>query len=843
MSHSKLALTFRMFQNGHLVREDTLTQSVIKIGKVPSAHLQIADEAVSRMHAIVEVTGHEVSLIDLGSTRGTFVNGKKINKARLEAGDVIMLGDTRLELGIAEDGAAAQRAPTRPPALPAAARRITATDAVTISGVIESTPAAPPSAPVTVAARLVAVSTATTFAPSEPAAASPIAPAVTTPRPSSSNAPASTPSAVAAVVAPHPVVAFEPSRSASAAVAPHVTAAVVPPSAPTAAAPLLVVTAAPPASTPAAVGPRMAATPGLSPSARGVPLERLSVFSQAVAESADELGGARAVEVAAMLGDSVVGVKHCVDPRSGKVAPATWGVVAGGLVCLAASAIAFTASVHIAGENRARFETWTRVQNKPAYAFRPHVLPPGVDWIAFGGFGLALVGLSLGVVRMRRERISPYYRIGTAPGVELALDGAPAPAFPLIAPSPSGDDFVFNYGAGIDGELLLDGKSLPLSELAAAGRARPSASTAGAIEVPIPPRARIRARAGRTTFLISSVARPRRHAVPLLAGLESRAMTYFAGSLAVHLGVWAILQLVPPDASAASIDLPIEERILVGIKMPGTIDPMPEPDKDPGVTAGGQGSAPMPLPSGASGNPETSNRGRILIERTAPTPQLSSREVEIERARTAGFLGALAASPIRVLGAELDLASGFDSESFNGPLYGAYGEGGGGNFGGGRSGFGIGGGCSDDCGTIGTSTGYRIGGLARVPGYDYGLHSRGYGPRDRRPDPPQAGEPTLRGAGYDKSIIRRYIRRHIDKIGYCYDKQLLAHPELAGEITATFLIGPGGEVQTASGTGFDRDVASCVAGVIKTISFPRPGDGIGVQVNYPFHFHPAGRGQ
>jgi hypothetical protein len=55
----------------------------------------------------------------------------------------------------------------------------------------------------------------------------------------------------------------------------------------------------------------------------------------------------------------------------------------------------------------------------------------------------------------------------------------------------------------------------------------------------------------------------------------------------------------------------------------------------------------------------------------------------------------------------------------------------------------------------------------------------------------------------------------------------------------TFLIGASGEVQTSTGTGFDRDVAGCVAAVIQTISFPRPGDGIGVQVNYPFHFHAA----
>src|SRR3979409_116410 len=101
MSAARLSLTFKIYRGDQLVREDTLVQGVIKIGKVPSAHLRIDDESVSRMHAIVEVNHREVSLIDLGSTRGTFVNGRRINKASLQSGDVILIGDTRVELAIA----------------------------------------------------------------------------------------------------------------------------------------------------------------------------------------------------------------------------------------------------------------------------------------------------------------------------------------------------------------------------------------------------------------------------------------------------------------------------------------------------------------------------------------------------------------------------------------------------------------------------------------------------------------------------------------------------------------------------------------------------------------------
>ena len=45
------------------------------------------------------------------------------------------------------------------------------------------------------------------------------------------------------------------------------------------------------------------------------------------------------------------------------------------------------------------------------------------------------------------------------------------------------------------------------------------------------------------------------------------------------------------------------------------------------------------------------------------------------------------------------------------------------------------------------------------------------------------------------------------------------------------------DVQSSTAKGFEADIASCVAGVIKTIQFPAPGDGGSVQVNYPFRFH------
>src|SRR5688572_18880292 len=99
-------MTFHIYQGEELVRTERLAQEIIKVGKLPSSHLRIDDDNVSRMHAVIEVTGpDEIFIIDLGSASGTIVNGKKVNKCKLQSGDEIVLGDTRVVVEIG--GAAA----------------------------------------------------------------------------------------------------------------------------------------------------------------------------------------------------------------------------------------------------------------------------------------------------------------------------------------------------------------------------------------------------------------------------------------------------------------------------------------------------------------------------------------------------------------------------------------------------------------------------------------------------------------------------------------------------------------------------------------------------------------
>ena len=101
------------------------------------------------------------------------------------------------------------------------------------------------------------------------------------------------------------------------------------------------------------------------------------------------------------------------------------------------------------------------------------------------------------------------------------------------------------------------------------------------------------------------------------------------------------------------------------------------------------------------------------------------------------------------------------------------------------------------------------------------------------------GQPSSQGE-LDKAIIRRFVKRHIQSIQYCYEKQLLVKPDIKGTIHTQFYIDPSGNVTKSSGSGFDPDVAQCVARVLQSIEFPKPKGGGGVQVYYPFTFRPGG---
>ncbi|MBW1872585.1 MAG: FHA domain-containing protein [Deltaproteobacteria bacterium] len=70
----------------------------IVIGRSSDLDMVLVEDMVSRKHAKIVIGSSRVSIQDLGSTNGTFVNGEKVKKARIKEGDRILIGTSILKL-------------------------------------------------------------------------------------------------------------------------------------------------------------------------------------------------------------------------------------------------------------------------------------------------------------------------------------------------------------------------------------------------------------------------------------------------------------------------------------------------------------------------------------------------------------------------------------------------------------------------------------------------------------------------------------------------------------------------------------------------------------------------
>jgi pSer/pThr/pTyr-binding forkhead associated (FHA) protein len=70
----------------------------IIIGRSSELDMVLVEDMVSRKHAKITTDDKSVSIQDLGSTNGTFVNGEKIRKVELKYGDRILIGTSIVKL-------------------------------------------------------------------------------------------------------------------------------------------------------------------------------------------------------------------------------------------------------------------------------------------------------------------------------------------------------------------------------------------------------------------------------------------------------------------------------------------------------------------------------------------------------------------------------------------------------------------------------------------------------------------------------------------------------------------------------------------------------------------------
>ncbi|MFI5274009.1 MAG: FHA domain-containing protein [Ktedonobacterales bacterium] len=112
-------------------REEVLGDRDVAIGRSPSCDIVLdGDELASRRHGLIRAKGDGYTLVDLGSSNGTYVNGYEIHgETRLQDGDRIAIGSHELTFAIGTPGPnaalAGERAGNLPPRRAAATQHPT----------------------------------------------------------------------------------------------------------------------------------------------------------------------------------------------------------------------------------------------------------------------------------------------------------------------------------------------------------------------------------------------------------------------------------------------------------------------------------------------------------------------------------------------------------------------------------------------------------------------------------------------------------------------------------------------------------------------------------------------
>ena len=79
-----------------VVREVKLSRERTSFGRRPYNDIVMDNLSVSGEHALFHMVGNQVFLEDLGSTNGTYVNGKGIKKHQLESGDLVEIAKYKI---------------------------------------------------------------------------------------------------------------------------------------------------------------------------------------------------------------------------------------------------------------------------------------------------------------------------------------------------------------------------------------------------------------------------------------------------------------------------------------------------------------------------------------------------------------------------------------------------------------------------------------------------------------------------------------------------------------------------------------------------------------------------
>lgn len=84
--------------DGAIIKEVMLTKERTTLGRRPYNDIVISNLAVSGEHALLHCANGRVSIEDLQSTNGTYVNHQRVTRQELHHGDMLNIGQYQLDL-------------------------------------------------------------------------------------------------------------------------------------------------------------------------------------------------------------------------------------------------------------------------------------------------------------------------------------------------------------------------------------------------------------------------------------------------------------------------------------------------------------------------------------------------------------------------------------------------------------------------------------------------------------------------------------------------------------------------------------------------------------------------
>jgi pSer/pThr/pTyr-binding forkhead associated (FHA) protein len=86
------------------IREIQIDQPEFLIGRGADCDLRLRISSVSRHHCMIRLDPEEASVVDLGSSNGTFLNANRVrSQTAIHTGDVLQVGARRFEVALGDD--------------------------------------------------------------------------------------------------------------------------------------------------------------------------------------------------------------------------------------------------------------------------------------------------------------------------------------------------------------------------------------------------------------------------------------------------------------------------------------------------------------------------------------------------------------------------------------------------------------------------------------------------------------------------------------------------------------------------------------------------------------------